>query len=229
MSGGIDVGLALMCYVVFVFSVVLHEAAHAWTALRLGDATAYRGGQVTLDPLPHIRREPVGMIVVPVLGFLAVGWMLGWASAPFNPFWARSYPRRAALMALAGPLSSLLLALVAAVPLKLGLATGVFQAPACPGLFAVATASGGWLDTVATLLGVTFSLNLVLFAFNLVPVPPLDGGAIVPLFLSDTVARRYLDIIYQPAFMIAGLAAAWWAFGSVFGPVHAFALDVLYG
>lgn len=59
----------LLWYVVFIFSTTFHEAAHAFTALKLGDSTAYEGGQVTLDPLPHIRREPVGTIVFPILSF----------------------------------------------------------------------------------------------------------------------------------------------------------------
>src|SRR5690348_17172584 len=93
----------LLWYVVFVGSTVCHEASHAWTALKLGDDTASRGGQVSLDPVPHIRREPIGMVVLPLLTWFIAGWMMGWASAPYDPEWARRYPRRAALMALAGP------------------------------------------------------------------------------------------------------------------------------
>ena len=65
----------LIYYAVFLFSTTLHEAAHAWAALRGGDPTAYHGGQVTLDPLPHIRREPVGMVVLPILSVIVSGWL----------------------------------------------------------------------------------------------------------------------------------------------------------
>jgi len=102
-------------YFVFVFSTVLHEAAHAFAALKLGDDTAARGGQVSLDPAPHMTREPFGMIIVPLCSYLMGGWMFGWASAPYDPDWARTYPKRAAWMALAGPLSNLLLVLGAAL------------------------------------------------------------------------------------------------------------------
>src|SRR5215475_8256070 len=102
---------AIMTYVVFLYSTVLHEAAHAWAAHRLGDDTAYRGGQVSLDPTPHIKREPWGMVLIPILSFLMGGWMIGWASAPYDPEWARMYPRRAGMMAVAGPVANLLLVL----------------------------------------------------------------------------------------------------------------------
>src|SRR5690242_21552184 len=88
-------------YGAFLFSTICHEAAHAWSALRLGDDTAARGGQVSLNPWPHVRREPVGMVIVPLLSWFAAGWMIGWASAPYDRTWARQFPRRAALMAVA--------------------------------------------------------------------------------------------------------------------------------
>src|ERR1700751_2150411 len=89
--------------VVFLLSMSAHEASHAYIAKVLGDPTAYLGGQVTLDPIPHIRREPFGMLLLPIISYLASGWMIGWASAPYNAAWAAQYPRRAAVMALAGP------------------------------------------------------------------------------------------------------------------------------
>src|SRR5205085_8307741 len=94
-----------------------------------GDRTAYHGGQVTLDPIPHIRREPFGMVVLPLLSVLLAGWPIGFASAPFDPAWAMRHPRRAAWMALAGPVGNFILVLVAAILLRAGLAAGLFQPP----------------------------------------------------------------------------------------------------
>src|SRR3954470_3695906 len=113
-----NVADALTYFIVFLFSTTLHEAAHAWAALRGGDPTAYRGGQVSLDPIPHIRREPFGMLVLPLLTAVATGWPFGYASAPYDPRWAQRHPRRAALMALAGPAANLSLVLAAAVLLR---------------------------------------------------------------------------------------------------------------
>src|SRR2546428_1713114 len=93
----------LFWFVAFLFSTTVHEAMHALAALRGGDRTAYLGGQVSLSPLPHIRREPIGMLVVPLLTAFTNGWAVGWASTPYDPIWAARYPRRAALMAAAGP------------------------------------------------------------------------------------------------------------------------------
>jgi hypothetical protein len=78
-----------------------------------GDTTAAEGGQATLNPIPHIRRSPFGMVVVPIVSYLLGGWMIGWASAPFNPAWQRQYPRRSAWMALAGPAANFSLMLLA--------------------------------------------------------------------------------------------------------------------
>lgn len=191
-----------MWYFVLVYSIVLHEAAHAWAALKLGDPTAYEGGQVTLDPTPHIKRSPIGMIVVPIISWIAYGgsWMLGWASAPYNPQWARAYPHRAAWMALAGPASNFLLALVAAIILKVGLQMGIFQ----PGIPLVG-ASSGLASFFAVLLSITFIMNVVLCIFNLIPLPPLDGSALPLFFMNRAMAERYQDFVAQPTMQFVGL------------------------
>ena len=107
-------------YVIFLFSTTCHEAAHAFVAKLGGDSTAALGGQVTLNPVPHIRREPWGMLVIPILAFLFTNGMIGWASAPFDPLWERRHPKRAALMALAGPAANYTLMLIAVIGLRLG-------------------------------------------------------------------------------------------------------------
>src|SRR5438876_4315619 len=90
-------------YVAFLFSTTCHEASHALVAKIGCDDTAARGGQITLNPIPHIQREPWGMVVIPLLSFLFARRMIGSASGPFNPEWDRRSPRRGASMSLAGP------------------------------------------------------------------------------------------------------------------------------
>ena len=124
-----DIGSGLVYYVVFLFSTTLHEAAHAWAALRGGDPTAYHGGQVSLDPRSHIRREPFGMVVLPLVSVALSGWPFGFASAPYDPYWAQRHPRRAAWMALAGPAANLALVGGAAVLIRAGAAGGLLAAP----------------------------------------------------------------------------------------------------
>ena len=114
-------------YVVFLFSTTCHEAAHSLVAVRGGDTTALEAGQVSLSPLPHIRREPFGMVVMPLIGILTQTGLIGWASAPYNPQWAAQHPKHAALMSAAGPATNFSLALIAALIIRLGLAIGIFE------------------------------------------------------------------------------------------------------
>jgi hypothetical protein len=118
-------------YVVFLLSLTCHEAAHALAAKWGGDLTAFEAGQVTLNPIPHMQRERFGTILVPILSFLLTkgGWMIGWASAPYDPAWQQRYPRRAALMALAGPVANFILVLIAALAIWIGIWNETFLTP----------------------------------------------------------------------------------------------------
>jgi Zn-dependent protease len=221
---------ALTYFIVFLFSTTLHEAAHAWAALRGGDLTAYRGGQVTLDPRPHIRREPFGMVILPLVSALATGWPMGYASAPYNPDWARRYPTRAALMALAGPAANLLLVIIAAFALRFGEVAGFFFAPERIhfGLVASSNASATW-EAVSRLLSVVFSLNLLLFVFNLLPFFPLDGSAVITLAMNRETTKRYQEFLWStPMLGWIGLLIAWKMFDFVFNPVFTAAVNLIY-
>jgi Zn-dependent protease len=227
-----DIVDGLVFYVVFVLSTTLHEAAHAWAALRGGDSTAYEGGQVTLDPIPHIRREPFGMVVLPLISVLISGWPLGFASAPYNREWAAKYPQRAAWMALAGPAANLLLVVIAGVLINIGLQTGVFVPPGSINFADVTAAAAGaasvW-DPIAYLVGSFFAMNLLLFVFNLIPVPPLDGSAVVVLGLPDSVVPRYQRFLWEhPQLMWVGILIAWQIFSPIFSTVFTASLNVLY-
>ena len=221
--------LGLAWFVVFLFSTTLHEAAHAFVALRLGDPTAYHGGQVTLNPVPHVRREPFGMVLVPILSFFLGGWMFGWASAPYDPRWALRHPRRAAWMALGGPAANLLLVVAAGLLIRLGMLAGLFRAPEVIHFSQVTAAADlPGAAGLATLLSVLFTLNLVLLVFNLLPLPPLDGSGVIQLLMSDELARRYQVFLRQPMLAWVGILLAWRLFGPVFRPIHGLALDLLY-
>jgi Zn-dependent protease len=225
-----DLAEGIVYYVVFLFSTTLHEAAHAWSAWRGGDPTAYHGGQVSLDPRPHIRREPFGMVVLPLLAVVASGWPIGFASAPYDPAWAQRHPRRAARMALAGPAANLLLMLLAAVLLRVGVAAGVFSAPESASFgHLVDTADTGLWPGLALMASVMFSLNLLLAAFNMLPLPPLDGSGAVPLLLSERSSRRYQQLLWgNPALGFLGFFLAWKVFDQLFPPIFLGAVNLLY-
>lgn len=221
--------MGFIWYVVFLFSTVLHEAFHAFTSFRLGDPTAYEGGQASLDPLPHIRREKFGMVIVPLLSFLFGGWMIGWASTPYDSTWAMRYPKRSALMSLAGPIANLALFGLSMAILRLGLSYGVFSAPQNITLSHVVDANGStWTSAPATFLSILFSLNLILLLFNLLPLPPLDGSGIIPFVLSHRQATAYLKLIRNPIASLIGIMIAWRLFGSLFRPIHLGAVSLLH-
>jgi Zn-dependent protease len=223
-----DPALALSYYVVFVFSVTLHEAAHAFAAMRGGDLTAYHGGQVSLSPLPHMRREPFGMLVLPLITVVLSGWPFGYASAPYDPRWAEAHPRRAAWMALAGPGANLLLVLVAALALRGGLELGVFQSPASVSFDEVAESRVSDLaSSAALLLSVFFSMNLLLALLNLIPVPPLDGAGALPLVLSARATARYRELA-NSGFAIFGILLAWRLIDVIFHPVFLLLVNALH-
>jgi Zn-dependent protease len=226
-----DLALGIIWYIVFLFSTTCHEAAHALVAKWGGDTTAAEGGQVTLNPIPHIRRSPFGMVVVPVVSFLLGGWMIGWASAPFNPEWQRRYPHRSAWMALAGPASNFTLTLLAGSAIRAGLAMGYFRPPTFIAGFGglVAPAQSETPTFLTSALSILFVLNLILGTFNLLPILPMDGSTVIMLAMPESAAHRYLDWVRQSSgYAIIGLLIAWELFDRVFDPVLRFALHVLY-
>ncbi len=224
-----DLTDALMWYVVFLYSTVCHEAGHAWSALKLGDRTAYDGGQVSLDPIPHIRREPFGMVIVPILSFVLGGWMMGWASAPSDPQWAERHPRRAAWMAMAGPAANLVLMLLAALLIRVGMKWGVFHPPDfLSSSHIVETSAGRGFEFAAQLVSIVFSLNLLLFAFNLLPLPPFDGSNIPFFFLSAAAADKYRQLMWNPTMRFIGLLVAFRGFGQIYPAIQHFAWNLLY-
>jgi Zn-dependent protease len=204
-------------YVAFLFSTTCHEASHALAAKIGGDDTAAMGGQLSLNPVPHIRREPFGMVVVPLLAFFMSGNMIGWASAPYNSSWERRHPKRAAWMALSGPGANFSLMLLAAVGLRLGDSMGWLHHNPL---------TGGY-DLPTTVLLAFFFLNLLLGTFNLLPVPPLDGSTGIMLLMSEQRAQRYLDWLRGSSYAMLGLLLALLAFRYVYSPIENFAVNLL--
>ena len=218
----------LVAYIVLLLSLTVPEAAHAWAALRGGDPTAYLGGQVSLDPRPHIRREPFGMVFAPLLFWFMGGWMVGWASTPLDPRWAYVHPRRAAAMAAAGPLANLALVVVGGAILRLGVELGWFL-PAGRSAFELAhAAEGGFAAGAIPVLSWMFSLNVILFVFNLIPVPPLDGASVIGLFVSERNARRLQEWMAQPMLALGGMLVAFLVMREIAMPVLGTAVGLLY-
>ncbi len=212
--------MGFIWYVVFLFSTTCHEASHALAAKIGGDSTAALGGQLSLNPLPHIQRSIYGMVVFPILSFLISqgGGMIGWASAPYDPLWERRHPRRSAAMALAGPAANFTLMLLAVVALRAGIAWHLFHRDPVTGAASLA----------GTVLQVVFFLNLLLGTFNLLPVPPLDGSTGIMLLMSESQAQQYLDWLRGNSFAMVGLLVGMFVFSKVFPYIQEFAMRIFF-
>jgi Zn-dependent protease len=223
-----DPGIAAAEYAVFLFSTVCHEAAHAASAHRLGDDTAAQGGQVSLTPIPHIRREPIGMVAIPLIGLLTGGYVMGWASTPVDRAWAQRHPRRAAGMAAAGPLANLGLALVAVALMRVGLSQGLVKTAESVGSYHVVVPAAGqadWVGPLAMLVSLFFTLNLLLFFFNLLPVGPLDGAAALGLVPG---LGRLSAALRSPRLQLFGLLVAWQLFPYLYDPIFTLCLNLVF-
>lgn len=154
-----------------LFGITVHEVAHGWVANLLGDPTARDAGRLTLNPVKHV--DIVGTLLVPLVLLLLSGFVMGWAKpVPVNARRLRSPRRDMALVALAGPGSNLLMALLWALVVKLGL---VYH-----------TALGG-TATLLVFMGVAgIFINTILCVLNLLPLPPLDGGRVLTSMLPAT-------------------------------------------
>jgi Zn-dependent protease len=221
--------LGLIWYIVFLFSTTCHEGAHALAAKIGGDLTAFHGGQASLNPLPHIKRSPFGMILVPILSYIFAHWMIGWASAPFDPNWQQRYPRRAAWMALAGPAANFTLMILAALAIRGGMLLGFLRQPATANFTHITEAAmPGSAGFAATFLSIMFVLNLLLGTFNLLPAPPLDGSTGITVLMSESNALRFIEWTRSSGFGMAGLVLAWLLYDKIFGFIFSAALAALY-
>lgn len=182
----VDVTGILFQFLILVVSLSVHEAAHAWSADRLGDSTARRLGRVSLNPAVHV--DPIGTIVFPLLAMVSNVPLIGWAKPVpvvvqnLHGNWRQKYM----LIAAAGPASNLALAVVFALALRLASGGSPFEVVAGP---------------VERLLFNAVTLNVLLAVFNMVPVPPLDGGNVLAGLLQGSAAEA-LDRLRPYGFII---------------------------
>lgn len=177
----------LLSALAVIIGIVVHESAHALAAYVLGDSTARSRGRISLNPLAHI--DPFGTVLLPLLMVLAGGPVFAYAKpVPVYLGNLKNPKRDEVLVALAGPLSNILVAFIAA--LVYGMLLG---AVLVPGLSA-GTLSLGFANGIASFLVTLMSVNLSLAFFNLIPLPPLDGSSILVLFLKGEALRTYYEI-----------------------------------
>ena len=191
-----DIGQSLIIFAVLLFSLTVHEMAHAVTADWLGDPTARRLGRISLNPAVHI--DPVGTIMLPLLGLVAGGFVFGWAKpVPVNPANLKNHRQDFLVIAAAGPASNILMAIGASM--LLGLVPGGLGA------------SEGMAGVMATFGFAMVQLNLLLAVFNMLPIPPLDGGNVLAGILPEALAASYDRLVrpYGFVILIVLMATGW--------------------
>jgi Zn-dependent protease len=194
--GGLDIQELLVAFVILISSLTFHEAAHAWTANRLGDPTARLLGRLTLNPAVHV--DVIGTIVFPLVAMITGFPLIGWAKPVPVDTRNLGHPRRDfAIVAAAGPISNLILAAIGAA------------------VFTIwsADASSETRELIATGLLRFVLLNVLLAVFNMIPVPPLDGGNILMGIVPESAAHmidklRPWGFVLLYALMLSGVLAA---------------------
>ncbi|UCG77475.1 MAG: site-2 protease family protein [Nitrospirota bacterium] len=173
-------------------AITFHEAAHGFAAYRLGDETAKAQGRLTLNPLSHI--DPVGTIIVPAILFLFAGFVIGWAKpVPVNPYNMRNPKRDMALSAAAGPLTNIAIALISIIIIR------ILIFPLSDILSA--SLSRAILQPIYLMFQYSAVINVVLAVFNMIPLPPLDGGRVAIGFLPHKEAE-FISRLEPYGFMI---------------------------
>ena len=188
-----------------LFAITLHEAAHGYVARHFGDMTAYQAGRISLNPLRHI--DPVGTILLPLLTLVLGGILFGWAKpVPVN-FGALRHPKKDMLwVAIAGPASNLMMALLWALMIKL---VWLF-----PGSY--------FSEPLLEMAQIGIKINVILMVLNLLPLPPLDGGRVAVSLLPHRQAYQLSRIEPYGLFILIGLAITpvlGWIITPLFGAV----------
>lgn len=196
----------LPTFLIVIFSIILHEIAHGYAAYIQGDETAYRAGRLTLNPIPHI--DPIGSVIVPIIGFMTAGTFFGWAKGvPYNPYNIRSKLGNA-FVASAGVLTNFLIAVVAGIVFKILLINGF-------------DGSG-----VYNALLLIIMANVSLGFFNLIPIPPFDGMAILQsLFPRMSIDSRF---VYNPIYMVMAIIVASVLYSAIIPHIIQVVYAVLY-
>jgi Zn-dependent protease len=183
----IDIAQVVSAFLILLVSLTVHEAAHAWSADRLGDSTARALGRLSLNPVVHV--DLIGTVVFPLIALTTNLPLLGWAKpVPVNvnrlgPGWRQKYM----FISAAGPISNVLIAVVAAVAMRTFLAAGLED--------------GGGVGSIPAFLQEAVLINVLLAVFNMVPVPPLDGGNVLAGLLRGPAAEA-LDRIRPYGFVV---------------------------
>jgi Zn-dependent protease len=201
----LDISTLVIALLVLIFSLTVHEAAHAWSASQLGDDTAKRLGRVSLNPMVHV--DPIGTLLLPLIAMVSNAPIIGWAKpTPVNVRTLRHPRRDHILVTAAGPASNLAIATAASLALRV----------------LPSSAGGSGLDVATPLKLIATEallLNVLLAVFNMLPIPPLDGGQILMALLPPRIALQ-LRFLYEYGFLILMGLLVTGVLGYLIGPPY---------
>jgi Zn-dependent protease len=210
----VDYTQLLIAIAVLIASLSVHEAAHAWAADRLGDPTARNLGRLSLNPVVHI--DPIGTLLFPLIAFMTNLPLIGWAKpVPVNPNFLRHAKRDFALIAAAGPASNIVMAVAAAIILAVA-----------PGIQPGDIAGRALMTPLFQFLNLFVVVNVLLAVFNMIPVPPLDGGNVL-LGLLPPAGSRLIEQLRPYGFLILYALMLTGVLGYIIGPVAYVMLTLL--
>jgi Zn-dependent protease len=209
----VEIGSIVLAFIGLLLALTVHEAAHAWAAFQLGDPTAKLQGRLSLNPAVHI--DPIGTVALPLLAFATGAPIIGWAKpVPVDGRYLKHFRRDFMWIALAGPASNLLLAVLASFVLR-----GLPLLPMSVGSIAL-------VEPLFEFASRFFLVNVLLACFNMIPVPPLDGSNVVAALLPPRLAYQWDQIRQYGIFILYGLMLTG-VLGRLIGPPSRFIAGLL--